>query len=186
MIQTETLELLEWPRLCQHLATFAVTKLGVAAAASLMLPETRLETEQLLSQTKEVYELENRLDTILSFDDIQDIRHALARADRKGVLSGDELLDVATTLAGARSLRRTIGDCEDGAVPTLLALVEELRTYPDLEKEIYRCIDDRGRVTDRANPKLLGIRENQRSTREQLNDKLQRFSAVTVMRFRSQ
>ncbi|NET14755.1 MAG: hypothetical protein F6K08_18920, partial [Okeania sp. SIO1H6] len=28
MIQSETLELLEWPRLCQHLATFTATKLG--------------------------------------------------------------------------------------------------------------------------------------------------------------
>ena len=35
LIQAETLQLLEWPRLCQHLATFAATKLGIAAAVEL-------------------------------------------------------------------------------------------------------------------------------------------------------
>ncbi|MBE9028585.1 endonuclease MutS2 [filamentous cyanobacterium LEGE 11480] len=175
MIQTETLTLLEWPRLCQHLSTFAATKLGVAAAQSLALPVQRQETEQLLCQTKEVYELENRLNITLQFDGIQDIRDALARADLQGILAGVDLLEVATTLAGARQLRRTIDDQEDGEVPTLLMLVEELRTYPDLEKEIYRCIDDRGRVTDRANPKLLGIREKQRTTRDQIYSKLQKM-----------
>lgn len=175
MIQTETLALLEWPRLCQHLATFAATKLGVLAAQNLRLPTSQAATEQLLAQTKEVYALENQLNVVLGFDGIQDIRDALARADLQGILSGLELLEVATTLAGARQLRRTIDAQEEATVPTLLALVEALRTYPDLEKEIYRCIDDRGRVTDRANPKLLSIREQQRRTRDQINGMLQKL-----------
>ncbi len=145
------------------------------AAQNLALPTRQAETEQLLAQTKEVYELENRLNVSLPFDGIQDIRDGLARADLQGILSGLELLEVATTLAGARQLRRTIDNQEEGEVPTLLALVEELRTYPDLEKTIYRCIDDRGRVTDSANPKLLGIRTKQRSTRDQINNALQKL-----------
>ena len=67
MIQSETLELLEWPRLCQHLSTFAATKLGAIVARDLPIPETQVESEQLLAQTKEVYELESRLHPGLSF-----------------------------------------------------------------------------------------------------------------------
>jgi DNA mismatch repair protein MutS2 len=175
LIQTETLNLLEWPRLCQHLATFAATKLGVSGARDLGLPTTRAETTELLAQTQEVYALENQLNITLQFDGIEDIRDSLARADVQGILAGTDLLEIATTLAGARQLRRSVDDQEAETVPTLLALVEELRTYPELEQDIHHCIDDRGRVTDRANPKLLGIRDHQRRTRDQILNSLQRI-----------
>ena len=41
MIQSETLELLEWPRLCQHLSTFAATKLGALGVLNLEGIQTR-------------------------------------------------------------------------------------------------------------------------------------------------
>jgi DNA mismatch repair protein MutS2 len=176
LIQTETLALLEWPRLCQHLSTFAATKLGMLAAQRLALPTSRAETAQRLAETQEIYELENRRNLSLKFDGIQDIGDAIERAALQSILTGLELLDVATTLAGARSLRRTIDEQDEPeAIPTLLTIITSLRTYPELEQEIYRCIDDRGEVTDRANPKLAGIRESQRSTRDQLNRSLQRI-----------
>jgi DNA mismatch repair protein MutS2 len=178
LIQAETLTLLEWPRLCQHLAGFAATKLGALAADRLPIPTTRTATLGLLAQTREVYHLEGQMATSLKFDGIQDIGDALARAELQGILSGEELLAVATTLAGARQLRRLI-DNQEG-LPVLKEMVAELRTYPEVEQEIYRCIDDRGKVADRANPKLQGIREQQRQVRDRvlslLNKLLQRHS----------
>lgn len=171
MIQSETLELLEWPRLCQHLSTFAATKLGAIAARHLQIPETPVESLALLVQTKEVYELENRLSSGLSFEGIQDIGEALERSERQGILAGDELLAIATTLSGARTLRRTIDSQDD--LPVLTELVAELRTYPELEQEIHRCIDDRGKVTDRASPKLGEIREKQKQVRDRVYQMLQ-------------
>ncbi|MEH1884968.1 endonuclease MutS2 [Nostoc sp.] len=171
MIQSETLELLEWHRLCQHLATFAATKLGATAARHLKIPDSQTQSEQLLEQTKEVYQLESRLTTGLSFEGIQDIGDSLERAERSGVLSGDELLAIATTLAGARSLRRVIDNQED--LPILTELVADLRTYPELEQEIHRCIDERAQVTDRASQKLGEIRTDLRRLRTQITQKLQ-------------
>lgn len=171
MIQTETLELLEWSRLCQQLATFAATKLGAIAAQRLHIPTRLEETQTLLAQTREVYELENRLTAGLKFEGVRDIGESLERAERQGVLSGEELLAIATTLAGARSLRRTIDNHPDLTV--LNALVEDLRTYPELEQEIHRCIDDHGDVTDRATPKLTGIREQLRQVRDRVQSLLQ-------------
>ncbi|WP_421658087.1 endonuclease MutS2 [Leptothermofonsia sp. ETS-13] len=171
MIQAETLELLEWSRLCQHLSTFAATKLGAIAAGRLKIPATLDETETLLAQTKEVYELETRLTRGLSFEGITDIGESLERAKRKGILSGEELLAIATTLAGTRNLRRVIDDQPD--LEVLNQLVSDLRTYPELEQEIHRCIDDRGQVADRATPKLASIREQQRQLRDRVYDILQ-------------
>ncbi|AFY75925.1 MutS2 family protein [Pleurocapsa sp. PCC 7327] len=171
MIQQETLELLEWNRLCQHLATFAATKVGAVAARNLEIPTTKTESLQLLAQTKEVYQLEQDLETGWSFDGIADIGESLERAKLGGMLSGQELLDIATTLAGVRRLRRVIDNRED--IPVLTELVAEIRTYPEIEQEIHRCIDDAGKVADRASPKLASIRARLKEVRDSIYQKLQ-------------
>ncbi len=172
MITTETLDLLEWQRLCQHLSTFAATKLGVVAASQLRLPTTQEESEQLLTQTKEIYNLEQQLDSGWTFKGIKDVGASLERSGIGGILSAKELLDLATTLAGMRYLRRLI-DSKSEELVTLAELVAEVRTYPEIEKEIHHCIDDRGEITDRANPKLAGIRSEVKNLRSRIYKVLQ-------------
>ncbi|PPS45723.1 endonuclease MutS2 [Chroococcidiopsis sp. TS-821] len=171
MIQSETLELLEWSRLCQHLSTFAATKLGATAARNLQIPQSQKQSEELLAQTQEAYKLENSLTGGLSFEGIQDIGDSLARVQRQGILAGEELLAIATTLAGTRQLRRAIDNQPD--VPVLSALVADIRTYPEIEQEIHRCIDERGQVSDRASTTLSNIRSSLRQIRSQITQKLQ-------------
>ena len=142
-------------------------------AKNLRIPTTQTDSETLLAQTQEVYRLELRLANGLRFEGIADVGEALERSVLQGILSGGELFAIATTLAGARTLRRTIDNQPD--LPVLNDLVAELRTYPELEQEIYRCIDDNGDVTDRANPKLAGIREQQRHLRDRIHGLLQRI-----------
>ena len=168
MIQAETLELLEWPSLCQQLATFAQTKLGAIALENLSIPSKPTETLQLLAQTQEIYNLELKLAHSLSFEGIEDISIALERAELKGILSGLELLAIASTLAGMRRLRRTIDNANEVTLPVITALISEVRTYPELEQEIHRCIDDRGDVSDRASAKLAGVRQQIRQVKERL------------------
>lgn len=168
MIQTETLALLEWARLCQHLGTFAATKLGTITAQQLTIPSSIQASRRLLAQTIEIGLLSAQGD--LSFDGIVDIGVALRRAAVQGLINGSELYDVATTLAGARRLRRTIDQSAEN--PILKELVDDLRTHPELEQEIYHCIDDRGDVTDRASEKLRLLRLQLKSTRDQIQQKL--------------
>ena len=172
MITTETLDLLEWQRVCQNLSTFAATKLGVVAARQLRLPTTQTESEKLLAQTKEIYNLEQELDSGWVFKGIKDVGASLERAGIGGILSAQELLDMATTLAGVRYLRRLI-DAKSEELVTLSELVEDIRTYPEIEKEIHHCIDDRAEITDRANPKLAGIRSEIKNLRSRIYQMLQ-------------
>ncbi|MEM8718884.1 MAG: endonuclease MutS2 [Cyanobacteria bacterium P01_G01_bin.39] len=172
MITTETLDLLEWQRLCQNLSTFAATKLGVVAARQLRLPTTQAESEHLLAQTKEIYNLEQQLDSGWTFKGIKDVGASLERAGIGGILAAKELLDLATTLAGVRYLRRLI-DAKSEELVTLAKLVADIRTYPEIEKEIHHCIDDRAEITDRANPKLAGIRSEIKNLRSRIYKVLQ-------------
>ncbi len=169
LIQAETLNLLEWPRLCRHLATFTATNIGTVAAQQLQIPRHIEESQALLMQTVEAAQLESTGGGLL-FGGIRDIGIALERSQVQGILSGDELLEIATTLAGARRLRRQI-DAQD--VPVLQALVADLRTFPDLEQEIHRCIDDRGQVADRASDQLAGVRQQLKVVRDRIYSKLQ-------------
>jgi DNA mismatch repair protein MutS2 len=158
------------------MSTFAATKLGALASRYLPIPDSRAESEYLVKQTKEIYELENRLTTGLSFEGIQDIGDSLERAEIQGVLTGEELLAIATTLAGTRNLRRVIDNQPD--FPILNQLIADLRTYPELEQEIHRCIDDRAQVADRASQKLNDIRNDLRKLRSQITQKLQNILQV--------
>jgi DNA mismatch repair protein MutS2 len=167
----KTLELLEWSRLTQHLSTFAATKLGSLVAQRLVPPNSLQESRQLLQQTQEMAELESQLTGSLSFDGVQDIGSSLERSIRRGVLSGLDLLNIATTLAAARQLRRIIDRYP--VLVNLNALVADLRTFPELEKEIHHCIDDQGEITDRASEKLATIRDRQQHNRQQVQRILQ-------------
>ncbi|ACB51238.1 DNA mismatch repair protein [Crocosphaera subtropica ATCC 51142] len=171
MIYKETLNLLEWHRLCQQLATFAATKMGATAARNLPIPTSLQESKELLAQTQEIYGLEQNLEIKWTFEGITDVGDSLTRATLKGNLSGQELLNIATTLAGMRRLRRIIDDCED--LPVLTDLVADIRTYPELEKAIHHCIDEAGKVADRASPKLGEIRHNLKEIRDRIYEKLQ-------------
>lgn len=173
MISAETLDLLEWQRLCQHLATFSATKLGAVVARNLRPFQTREESLQLLAQTQEVYSLELRLTSGLSFEGIEDIGDSLERAERQGILSPESLLEIATTLAGMRSLRRVIEEQEE--IPVLTELVAEVRTYPEIEQDIHHCIDERAKVADRASQKLGDIRHAIKGMRDRIYQKLQQI-----------
>ncbi len=174
LIQHETLNLLEWPRLCQHLSTFAATKVGTLAAQSLVTPDSQAASLGLLAETQEAAWLEDH-NNGLNFGGIRDIGAAVERAHRQGLLGGEELLAIATTLNGTRQLRRTIDAQPPEDLPVLQGLVEELRTHPDLEQQIYHCIDDRGDVTDRASPKLGALRDRLKATRQDIQQRLQRI-----------
>jgi DNA mismatch repair protein MutS2 len=168
---TRTLELLEWSRVREQLATFATTKLGSLAAQVLLPPEYLEVSQHLLQETTEVYTLEEQLLGGLSLDGVQDIGNSLERAERQGVLEGKELLAIATTLNAARQLRRTIEKYPDFDI--LNAWVSQFRTYPDLEQAIHHSIDDQGEVTERASTTLASIRDRQRRVRQEIQSILQ-------------
>ncbi len=175
MIQTETLDLLEWPRLCRHLATFAATKLGTTAARQFPLPKTRAASEKLLRQTREAALLDGKDIADWSFKGIADFGPALERAEVGGIIPGENLIELAASLAGIRRLRRAIESLEAGEAPELGALVTEARTYPELEREIHRCLEDDGSVAERASPKLGEIRGKMAQLRGRIQSTLQRI-----------
>ncbi|WP_414411160.1 endonuclease MutS2 [Synechococcus sp. O70.1] len=165
------MELLEWPRLCQQLATFAATPLGRRACLELDPWRSREESEAYLDQTEEAIRLDRSQPGGVSLEGIHNLLPALERVERGGVLSGEELIQIATTLGTARRLRRLIDEQEH--LPRLQEWVSSLRTYPELEQEIFRCLDEHGEVRDSASPALADLRRQHRLFRSQIQERLQ-------------
>ena len=179
-IQQEALELLEWPRLAQHVASFASTAAGRTLAAALPLAASREDSLRLLAETTELLALDGLTEGGLSFQGAADLRRTLLLCAKGGVASGDDLLEVASTLAAARRLRRQIDDPELRPIST--ALVEPLRTLPELEQRLRFCIEDGGRVADRASPPLSELRRQiaaaRAERRDRLNELLRRYASL--------
>jgi DNA mismatch repair protein MutS2 len=183
-IQAEALELLEWPRLAEQLASFASTTAGQRACLALPLPESLEQSQSLLAETTELLALDGLTAAAggagLSFQGVADIGGVVAHCAKGGCAGGESLLDVATTLAAARRLRRAIDEPE--LRPVCTALLSPLRTLPDLEQRLLFCLEEGGRIADRASAPLEGLRrqllEARRERRERLQDLVRRFSAL--------
>ena len=130
----ETLELLEWPVVCEHLATFASTRMGLESARATQFPPSLAITLQRQAETVEMAILDDLIEGGLSFRGVSDLRPVLLRCTKGGVASGEELLAVAGTLAAARKLRRQIDDQELRPVCTALIEDRTARFLPFLKR----------------------------------------------------
>ena len=167
----ETLELLEWPRLCQHLSSFASTLQGRRHCCLGSLPDSLPESLILQARTQEMASLDGLLDGGLSFQGVGDLEMTLLRCSKGGVASGEELLAVADTLGAARRLRRQIDDPE--LRPVCTALLVDVATLPELEQRLKFSIEEGGRIADRASSELEGLRRQWQELRSRRRDKLQ-------------
>ncbi len=171
LIQQETLTLLEWPRLAAHLATFASTVAGKRQCLALPLGESREASERLLSETTELLGLDGLLEGGLSFLGVAEVEPTLVLCAKGGVAGGEALLELASTLAAARRLRRQIEDPE--LRPVTSRLVADLRTSPELEQRLHFCLEEGGRVADRASAPLQALRRQLQGARAERRERLQ-------------
>jgi DNA mismatch repair protein MutS2 len=170
-IGAETLQLLEWPRLAQQLASFASTRAGSRQCSALVPPLDFGESQRRLAETTELLGLDGLTEGGLSFSGAADIGATVNLCAKGGVAPGEDLLAVATTLAAARRLRRQIDAPE--VRPVCSALVAELRTLPELEQRLHFCLEEGGRVADRASEALQAVRRQLQSGRAERRDRLQ-------------
>ena len=163
----ESLDLLEWPIVCSHLSTFAVTQQGRKKCESFDLPVHISLSHELLCQTLEIGSLDISLDGGISFEGVHDLENILLICSKGGVVTGEDLLKVADTLRAARKLPKIIFD--QLIRPRLSELLKDIATLPDLQKLLEFGLDEGGRIADRASSKLSELRRHRSAVRLQLS-----------------
>ena len=103
-----------------------------------------------------------------------DVRPLTQRAALGSTLQPPELLDIRSTLISGRSLYGLLARVAD-EYPLLGAKAPDLGHSSTLVEEIGRCLDDEGRVLDRASSTLAQIRRDSAIARERLLDRLHRI-----------
>ncbi len=176
----ETLDLLEWPRLCEQISSFSCTPQGKKRCMRLPIPNSITTTKSYLAETLEIGTLDKFLENGLSFVGIHDLDNILHRSAKGGVLSGEELLAIAETLRSARRLRRQIYDQE--LRPTLSSLLSDIATLPELQKLLEFGLEEGGRIADRASERLSQLRRKlldlKLQRRDLLQDLVRRYNSI--------
>jgi DNA mismatch repair protein MutS2 len=171
-IAQQTLDTLEFPKireqLARHTAFSASRELALALLPSTDAYEIRLrqrrtgEARRLLDERPDV-----------SIGGARDVRPAVGRARRGGVLEAGQFLEIGGTLASSRRLRVTLTKLDEAIFPQLRELAVDLPTLQAIEDQIARTIGDDGTVLDSASPKLAHLRAEVRIAFGRLQEKLQ-------------
>lgn len=110
----------------------------------------------------------------LSFHGLTDIRPSLVPLAKGGTLGAGELLRIGALLEAAK--RAVEFDKKDEETDFLSGRFNGLQTFPEIRREISRCILSEDEISDDASSELKRIRRSMKTT----NDKIREQLSVTV------
>ena len=110
----------------------------------------------------------------LSFHGLTDIRPSLVPLAKGGTLGAGELLRIGALLEAAK--RAVEFDKKDEEADFLSGRFDGLQTFPEIRREISRCILSEDEISDDASSELKRIRRAMKTT----NDKIREQLSVTV------
>ncbi|MBC7345899.1 MAG: endonuclease MutS2 [Clostridia bacterium] len=173
MIGEKTLEALEFPKIRLLLLAHCDTPMGRELAESLVPSTDPVIVRQWLEETAEAEQV-LRCYGAPSFAGVYDLRPLLERARVGGILRGEELGQVSSTLTAIRGVRRFTDRLAE-ALPHWRAVARQLNPLPDLEAALAASIGSDGGVLDGASPRLAQIRRESRLAEARLKEKLESF-----------
>ncbi|PLX88960.1 MAG: endonuclease MutS2 [Desulfuromonas sp.] len=169
----ETLDLFEFSLLRSYLAGQTMSPPGYQAAEALTPMGERAAIELALA---EVGEAVTALDDggAPSLGDNRDLAPLLAQVQADGsFLSGEQLLNIAATLAVTRDCRQWL--MQRPGLIHLTTLSQQLDGLPDLSRDLSRAIGKRGELLDSASSELASIRRGLRQQRSRVKQQLEQM-----------
>lgn len=178
MIEKKALHTLEYPKVIDHVKSFATSSVGKTLIEELV-PST--DFEQIQTWTEETDEALAilRVRGNVPLGGLFDVRPHARRAQIGGILSAMELMEIASTIRSSKILRRfieDITDAEDFSTKHIKQYTDGLPVLTELEHEINACIDDNGMVLDSASQTLRSIRQQLRTAVQRIREKLDSYT----------
>ncbi len=170
MMNDRALRVLEFGKIRDKLAEFALTGLGKEQCLALSPKDTLLQAQQALEETEEAQVILTYLggSPLVEFSDV---RPALTMAEKGASLSPRALMDVARSLTAARAARSALVT-ERENTPRVTGLASHLQTFRQLEDAINDAIISEEEISDHASPALADIRRHIRQANERVREKL--------------
>ena len=168
----KSLQKLELDRVLEQLAEHAVSGEAKERCRKLMPNSDKDDVLGLQLQTSDARRLID-LRSYPAFQDVQDVRMSLDRADRGGCLSPKELLQIAGVLRCARAAKEYYdGACANTSLDWMFA---SLTPNKYLEDRITGSILSEEEIADAASPELADIRRHMRVQSARIKESLQKL-----------
>ncbi|MEW4567214.1 DNA strand exchange inhibitor protein [Tautonia sp. JC769] len=172
-MDTHTLELLEFDRVRNLVASYAASPLGRAAALAL---QPSLDLGEVRQQQALTTEMTDALAAGLTppLAGLLDVRGAVRRSAIGATLAAEELAEIASSLRIIAEVDRYLVRVGD-SFPRLGALKHDIGEFSGLANAIDGCLDPRGRVLDTASRRLSEIRREIGGVEERIQETLRRM-----------
>lgn len=172
-MDSHTLELLEFEKVRELLASYAASSLGKQLCQQV---EPLADVEKVRAELTLVTEMTGALGLGQSppFGGLHDVRLVIRRAAIGSMLTAEELLEVAETLNCTGAMyryRMRLGE-QFQQLMAFLAPIEDLGL---VAKGIGGCIDGRGHVLDMASPELSRVRQQLADVDERVQNQIKRL-----------
>ena len=165
----KSLQKLELDRVLDQLSQCAVSSEAKERCRKLTPIHDKEDVVGLQIQTSDACRLID-LRSSPAFQDVQDVRMSLDRADRGGSLSPKELLQIAGVLRCARAAKEYYdGACANTSLDWMFAALTPNRY---LEERITGSILSEEEIADAASPELADIRRHMRIQSAKIKEKL--------------
>jgi DNA mismatch repair protein MutS2 len=173
-MQQKVLKVLEFDKVKEQLTEKASSSLGREKAESLIPSTDFEEVVRMQAETDEAATVV-RIKGNVPLGGIYNIRPHIKRSVIGGVLSPQELNQVASTIHASRQMKHFIADIseERTEIPILLELTDRIIPLTNLEQAIKYAIDEGGEVLDGASDVLRSLRHQLRSTEARVREKLE-------------
>ena len=157
----KSIRVLELPQLLERLSQKAVSEAAKERALRLT-PSTDADDVRRLQDETDAARALISLRGSPSFSGVKDVREALARAERGGMLNPRELLTIAGLLTNSRRVREYY-EADQGEGTVLDRMFDSLHANRFLEDKITTSILSEDEIADAASPELADIRRHKRA-----------------------
>ncbi|MED3571367.1 endonuclease MutS2 [Cytobacillus praedii] len=173
-MQERILRVLEFHKVKDQLVEHVSSSLGKRKAESLMPSIDYAEVVRWQEETDEAVKV-LRIKGNVPLGGIFDIRPHVKRSVIGGMLSPQELTQVASTIHASRQIKRFIEEFVDerSSLPILLDYVSRYNVLANLETTIRNAIDDNGEVLDSASDALRSLRNQLRTKESRVRERLE-------------
>ena len=179
-MDTHTLELLEFDKIREIVASYAACSLGKDAARRLEPSRDVGEIRARLALTTEMAEaLSSGLAPPMG--GVHDVRRQVRRAQIGAMLEAEELAEIVEVLRAIGNVDGWLARIGD-EFPRLGALRQGVGEFAGLANAIEGCLDTRGQILDTASRRLSGIRREIGQAEERIQETLRRMLRSNELR----
>ena len=170
-VQPVQYENLDWPEVLAAIASRCHSEQSRALVMHFPQLKEKSVAERRFREIAQLIELYDACDPVVSIQ-ISELDAILLRAERGAILSGEELLKVASTLGTFHAVYRYFNVRREDA-PLFWDYAQDIEQHIDIERRLNASFDADGKLVDEASPDLAKFRERTRRLAESLRTRIE-------------